>query len=46
MDCRRFLEIPAFSIVFSGYGGGSSSVSIVAPEPIPPVTSNVAESEW
>jgi len=46
MDRCRFLEISAFSIVFSGCGGGSDSASIVAPEPIPPVSSTVAESEW
>jgi FAD/FMN-containing dehydrogenase len=45
MDRRRFLEISAFSVVFSGCGGGSS-VSVESPDPIPPVTSNVAESEW
>jgi hypothetical protein len=51
MDRRRFLEISAFSIIFSGCGGGSSNsngntVSIVVPEPITQVVSSVAQSEW
>ncbi|NQZ21617.1 MAG: FAD-binding oxidoreductase [Colwellia sp.] len=44
MDRRRFLEISAFSIFFSGCGGHSASN--LAPAPIPPVSSNVAASEW
>jgi len=49
MDRRRFLGLSAFSIAFSGCGGGSSnnnSVSTLVPEPIIPVTSSIAESEW
>jgi FAD/FMN-containing dehydrogenase len=48
MDRRRFLEVSAFSIAFSGCGGGNnnSPVPAVVPEPIVPVISSVAESEW
>jgi FAD/FMN-containing dehydrogenase len=48
MDRRQFLGLSAFTIAFSGCGGGSSnraspSTTVI---PVPPVISSVADTEW